>query len=190
MEIVNHFVNYLTTLLQHGGFFFGILLILLESIIPALPLAFFITLNINAFGLVIGILISWLSTCLGCYLSYLLFRFLSNKFIEKYLQRKKKIKKLIKRMKKIEFSNLVIILALPFTPAFAINIAAGIVGVSKKKYLISLLIGKLFMVIFWGCVGKSLIESVTDISTLMIIAIFILLAFFISKLVSKKINIE
>lgn len=190
MQIVNELVDYLTRFLQDGGIFFGVLLILLESIIPALPLAVFITLNMSAFGLIIGILISWLSTCLGCYLSYLLFSFLSDKWIKNYLQKKTKIKKLVDRMKKIEFSNLVIILALPFTPAFAINIAAGIVGISKKKYLISLLIGKLFMVVFWGCVGKSLIESITDISTLIIISLFILMAFFISKLVSKKIKIE
>ena len=73
METVNDIVEYLTLLLQHGGFLCGILLILLESIIPALPLGVFIALNINAFGLIIGITISWLATCLGCYLSFLFF---------------------------------------------------------------------------------------------------------------------
>lgn len=189
MEVLSNFVEYLTTLLQNGGIIFGVLLILLESIIPALPLGVFIALNINAYGLILGIVISWLSTCLGCYISFLLFSFLSRKWISKLIK-KEKTQKIVKKMKTIEFPNLVVIIALPFTPAFLINIAAGIVGMKKRKFLLALLIGKIFMVIFWGCIGKSMIESVTDIKTLMIVVIFILLAFIISKLVSKKMKIE
>jgi len=79
---------------------------------------------------------------------------------------------------------------LPFTPAFLINIAAGVVRMGKRKFLIALLMGKIFMVTFWGCVGKSLLESITDIKTIIIVAILILLAYFLSKFVSKKMKIE
>lgn len=189
MEVLNNLVNYLTTLLQDGGIIFGILLILLESIIPALPLGVFVALNINAFGLIIGILISWLSTCLGCYISFLIFSYLSKKWIYKHFK-KEKMKKILRKMKNIEFSNLVVIIALPFIPAFLINIAAGIVGMKKRKFLIALITGKIFMIVFWGCIGKSMIESITDIKTLMIVTLFILLAFVISKIISKKMKIE
>ena len=93
-------------------------------------------------------------------------------------------------MKTIDFSSLVVIIALPFTPAFLINIAAGIVKISKKKFLAAILIGKVFMIIFWGCVGKSLLESMTDIKTIMVISLLIIVAYFVSKLVSKKMKIE
>lgn len=189
MPTVTNLIEQITTQLQNFGPIAGVLLILLESIIPALPLAVFIALNINAFGLVFGIILSWLSTCLGCYISFLIFSKVSDTFLEKYLK-KKNIKKVINKMKTIDFANLTVILALPFTPAFAVNIAAGIVGMSKKKYLLALLIGKIFMVIFWGCVGKTLIESVTDITTIFIMAVLILIAYIISKIVSKKMNIE
>lgn len=189
MDVVNNIVEYLTQLLQNGGIIYGVLLILLESIIPALPLGVFVALNINAYGLVIGILISWFSTCLGCYASFLLFTFISNKVIKNRLD-KPKVKKVVNRMKDIEFSNLVVLIALPFTPAFLINIAAGVVRMGKRKFLIALLMGKIFMVTFWGCVGKSLLESITDIKTIIIVAILILLAYFLSKFVSKKMKIE
>ena len=155
MDVVNNIVEYLTQLLQNGGIIYGVLLILLESIIPALPLGVFVALNINAYGLIIGILISWLSTCLGCYASFLLFTFISNKLIKNRL-----------------------------------DIAAGVVRMGKRKFLIALLMGKIFMVTFWGCVGKSLLESITDIKTIIIVAILILLAYFLSKFVSKKMKIE
>lgn len=189
MNELNNLVTDLTSLLKQGGPFFGVLLILLESIFPALPLGVFVALNINAFGLVFGIMMSWLATCLGCYLSFLLFRFISSKFMKNFLE-KKKLQKILKRMKTIEFSNLVVIIALPFTPAFLINIAAGLVGLGKRKFLLALLIGKIFMITFWGCVGKSLLESITDIRTILIVSILIVFAYFLSKLVSKKMKIE
>ena len=49
MDVVNNIVEYLTQLLQNGGIIYGVLLILLESIIPALPLGVFVALNINAY---------------------------------------------------------------------------------------------------------------------------------------------
>ena len=48
----------------------GCLFIVLESIIPPLPLFVFITINFVAFGSVIGFIISWICTCIGCILSY------------------------------------------------------------------------------------------------------------------------
>ena len=93
-------------------------------------------------------------------------------------------------MRTINFSNLVVLIALPFTPAFAINIAAGLVGLDKRKFLVALLTGKIFMISFWGLVGKSLIESLTDISSLIIAAVLIIIAYFLSKLISKKMKIE
>ena len=189
MVTVNYVVDYVTNLLQHGGIFLGIFLILIESVLPILPLGVFVALNINAFGLILGILISWLATCLGCYVSFLLFNFISNKFIKEKLE-KPKIKRMVNSMKKMDFSNLVVIIALPFTPAFLVNIVAGIVGISKKKFLIALLLGKIFMITFWGCIGKSLLESITDIKTIIIVSILILVAYLISKLVNKKMKIE
>lgn len=189
MEIATNLVEYVTSLLQSGGILAGFLLVLLESAIPALPLGVFIALNINAYGLIFGILISWISTCFGCYLAFLFFRFLASKFLSKWIH-KKQVQKVVKRIEKIEFSNLVVLIALPFTLAFLINIASGISNMSKKKFLYAILLGKIFMVTFWGCIGKSLLESITDIKTIIIISIFIIVAYFISKLFSKKMKIE
>lgn len=192
MNIVNAFVDYCTFFVSSGGLIFGFLLVLLESIIPILPLGVFVTLNITSFGFLVGIFISWFATCLGCFLSYLIFYYLSNNIIYKLFTPKfrKKLQKSSIKFKNIPLSNLVVIIALPFTPAFLINIAGGLSGISIKKFGLALLIGKIFMIFFWGYVGKSLIDSVTDIKTIMIITMLILLAYFISRFVSKKVDIE
>lgn len=189
MEHVNNYIEIITKLLKTGGIISGILLVLSEAIIPMLPLGVFITFNVNAFGLLIGILISWFGTCLGCYLAFLFFRFLSIKFFNRFLKNKK-LEKIINRIKSITFSNLVVLIALPFTPSFLINIACGVVDITKKKFLAAIMIGKIFAVCFWACIGKSLLESLTDIKTIITVCIFILVAYIVSKIVSKKLKIE
>ena len=192
MEIVNNFIEFSTSFISSGGFIFGFLLILLESLLPVLPLGVFIALNINAFGMINGMLLSWTATCLGCFLSYSLFFYLSNKFIYKLFSKgkKKKLEKAVSKIKNVSFPNLVLLIALPFTPAFLINIICGIATISKKKFIASILIGKIFIIIFWGYIGKSFIESMTDINTIIIIALMLIMAYVISKFVSKKMNIE
>ena len=191
-ETVDVAVTYMTSILQTFGPFSGILLVLLESIIPVLPLGVFITLNINAFGFLFGFLLSWMATCLGCILSFYLFRFWFQDRFFRFLKKKKTkhLKETIAKISKIPFSNLVVLIALPFTPAFLINIAAGLSKMSSEKFVIAILLGKISIVYFWGYIGKSILESVTDIKTVITVSFMLLLAYFLSKFLPKKLKTE
>lgn len=192
MDLINTIVEYSTEVISNGGILFGMLLIMIESFIPALPLSVFIALNTHTFGLLPGILMSWVSTCIGCYISYLIFYYVSNNIIYKYLSKKTrdKIDKAVDKFQNISLANLTVIITLPFTPAFLINILAGVSGMSKKKYIVALLIGKIFMVSFWCYIGKSFVESMTDISAIIVMSIMIIIAYALSKLIGKNANIE
>lgn len=167
----------------------GMFLIILESIIPMLPLAVFIAINMLVFGNFIGFLISWVSTIIGCTLSFYIFRTLQNR-AWKFINGKEKLVELMNKIDNISFSSLVIILAFPFTPAFSINIGAGLSNMSYRKYLFALIISKISIVYFWGFIGTTLVESLTDISVLIKIAAIILVAFILSKIVMKKFDIK
>ena len=105
-EMVDSFIKLITTYLQQFGVPFGILLIILESIIPALPLGVFIAFNMMAFGGVVGFIISWIATCLGCFLSYFVFaKYFSNFFLRKTSKREK-LNRLMQKIKNINFSKL------------------------------------------------------------------------------------
>ena len=82
----------------------------------------------------------------------------------------------------MKFEELTVIIAIPFTPAFLVNIAAGLSNMSYKKFIGSLLIGKVFLVYFWGFVGVSLIESIKNPIYLVRVGILVLVAYIISKL--------
>lgn len=192
MEIINYIVEYSTKFIATGGLPFGFFLVFIECFIPALPLSVFVALNVNAFGIFLGVLISWLATCTGSLLCYLLFSFLEEKIVSKLFKDKSKriIKRSIDKFKTIGFSELVLIITLPFTPSFLINILSGVAGVSKDKFISALLIGKVFTVIFWGYIGKSFIASLTDLSSIIFIIGALIIAYILSKIVSHKMNIE
>ncbi len=190
-DTVDLAVTYMTTLLKTFGPFSGILLVLLESILPILPLGVFITLNINAFGFLFGFLLSWMATCIGCILSFYCCRLWFSKSFLRFVSKKSKhLKEVAERISKIPFTNLVVLIALPFTPAFLINIASGLSKMNTEKFVVAVLLGKLSIVYFWGYIGKSILESVTDIRTIIIITILLSIAYFISKLIGKKLKIE
>lgn len=192
MDIINTFIEYSTNVISNGGVLLGMFLIIIESFIPVLPLSVFVALNTHTFGLLPGILMSWVSTCIGCFISYSIFYYVSNNVIYKHLSKKtmKKVDKAIDKFKNIALSNLTVIITLPFTPAFLINILSGVSGMSRKKFLVAILIGKVFMISFWGYIGKSLVESMTDITTIIIMSIMIIIAYVLSKAVGKKANID
>lgn len=190
-EAIDTFID--TTLQSLGvwGPFVGCLFILIESMVPILPLFVFITLNFLAFGNILGFIISWIFTCLGCLLSFFLFR----KKVQTWLFKRIKKQGIISQntidvITDLKFEQLTTIIAMPFTPAFLVNIAAGLSHMSFKKFLGALLIGKVFLVYFWGFVGVSLIESIKNPIYLVRVGILLILAYVLSKFISKKFRIE
>ena len=192
MDSIAELVNKSTELIASGGLLVGFLLVLLEAFLPMLPLGVFVRLNINAFGFLPGVLVSWTANVFGSYIAYLFFYFISQKVLYKFLKNKtiKKIDEQINKFNKIKFTNLVSIITLPFTPSCFINLLAGISKMSHEKYLSALIIGKAFMITFWGYIGKSFIESMRDIKAIIYIVLILILSYVISKIVSKKMNID
>ena len=184
--MIENISDFLETFLLSLGVFAPILacfLIVFESILPVLPLCVFITINFYFFGKFVGFLLSWIFTCIGCYLSYVLVKKGVKTIALDTAQKSGLLQKTIKIM---DITNLILVIAIPFTPAFLINIAAAIANIDKKKFIISILIGKIFMVYFWGFIGVSLIESLKN--PLIIIRVIILLIFaYILSIIAKKI---
>ena len=192
MNLINYLIEHSTEFISNGGLLVGFLLVFIECFIPMLPLSLFVALNVNAFGFIMGCFISWLATTIGSILCYTISSKIDNKLQKKFINKKtlNKIMSKIDKFQKIPFPGLVILITLPFTPSFFVNVLSGISGMSKRKYIASLLIGKVFCIVFWGYIGKSLIESLTDLKSLTYIGISLLIAYILSKIVNKKMNIE
>lgn len=192
-DVFSGFYNFIMDTIDAMGVYgpiLGSLFIVLESIIPPLPLFVFITINFIAFGKILGFIISWICTIIGCLISY----FLVKKFLRNFVVRKiKNIDLLTRCMNYIEnlsLTKVTVILSIPFTPAFMMNIAAGLVGMNFKKFFIAILISKVFLVYFWGVVGTGLVESFQNPSSLITVVVIILLAYLVSLVIKKVFKIN
>ncbi len=195
MEILKVIDNFINELLNNIGIFAPLLasiLIVVESIIPVLPLSVFITVNFVIFGSFFGFVLSWFLTCIGCYLSFTIFRknvkfWFDNKFVQ---NEEKRIAKWMRVVNKLKLEQLVLLMAIPFTPAFLVNIVAGLSSINKSKFLTAILISKIFLVLFWGFVGTTFLESLKNPINLIRIVVITSVAYLISKIVNRKFKLE
>lgn len=174
------------------GYVLSCLLLFLEAIIPILPATVFITILIFKFGSILGFLISYICSVSGSILIYNIFKgklsIKFNNFVK--IKNKDKLNKIVNRIKNIKFVNLCLIIALPFTPQFLVHISCGLMEINKKKYLLALLIGKIFLIIFWGFIGTSFINSLKNPIILIYIILLLVGCYILSKIVSRKEGIE
>ena len=192
-ELFNSFYIFVMNTIDAVGVYgplLGCVFIILESILPPLPLFVFITLNFVAYGKLVGFIISWICTCIGCFLSY----FLVKKFLRNWVLKKiKNVDLLTKWMSYIEnlsLSKVTVILAIPFTPAFMVNIAAGICNMDFKKFSIAILISKIFLVYFWGVVGTGLLESLHNPRSIITVIVMMVVAYLVSLIIKKVFKID
>ncbi len=187
-EMFDSFYLFLTNCLSNAGVWapvFASLLIVFESILPILPLFVFITINFVSFGIIWGFIISWICTVLGCILAYFLVKKYFRTLIIKKIHNINLLTKCMNYIENMSITNIMLILAIPFTPAFMMNIAAGLVNMNFKKFVISIFFSKIFLVYFWGFVGTSLLDSLKNPSSLVTVFIMLVVAYFISIVIKK-----
>ncbi len=168
----------------------GITIVILESIIPVLPLAIFIALNMYAYGMVIGFILSWVGTIIGCLISFMAFRQWFRGYFWRKIENKERFIQLMNYITDIKFNQLVLLMALPFSPAFLINIGAGLSKISFKKFIIATIIGKISIVYFWGYIGTGIIESISNPAILLEMVLMLFIAYIVSRILGKNLNIE
>lgn len=187
---IESIIAIITDIMRFGGPASGFLIIILESIIPVLPLGAFIALNNIVFGPLWGYIISWVATIIGCLMSFYTFRLGFSGIFYKNVKVDGKVRRFMNYVSIINLAQLTLLVALPFTPAFAINIACGLSKIKLKKYFISLIIGKLSIVYFWGYIGTSFLESIKNPLILLEIAALLGIAYIISRLIQKYLNMN
>lgn len=192
-ELFNSFYIFIMNTIDALGVYgplLGSLFIILESIIPPLPMFVFITINFVAFGKVLGFIISWICTCIGCILSYYLVKKLFRNWVVNKIKDVNLLTKCMNYVENLSLTQVTMILSIPFTPAFMVNIAAGLCNMNFKKFLTAILISKIFLVYFWGVVGTGLLESFHNPTSLITVVVMIVIAYILSVVIKKVFKID
>ena len=145
MEWLSQFESMLMDFLNNMGILaplFSCLLVFLEGIFAFLPLFAFVTVNIlslsNLFGTfigtILGFVLSWIFTILGSFTTFMLFRKIFSKSFRNRIKKRKRVNKFMGIIDKLKYSQLVLIISIPFSPSFFINLGAGLSKINEKKY--------------------------------------------------------
>lgn len=157
-----------------------ILLAMLESFIPALPLVLIIAFNTSAHGFILGFLYSYIGNLVGSILVFLLFRMLERGKLIGHFIHGKRVSKMLHWVVSQPPSFLTVISAIPFTPSSFVNIAFGLSGYSKRRFVISIAIGKFLMIGLLTVFGKTLI-NITENPLYILVSVLILgIAYYLS----------
>ena len=114
--------------------------------------------------------------------------FWRKKFLKK--NRKKNGRKFSKALSKLTFARIVLLISIPFIPSFFVNMGAGFSKIPVKKYFYALIIGKMFVVLFWGYVGKNLLDCLTNPVALVKIIVMVCVAYLVATIVNKRFDLD
>lgn len=140
------------------GFLPGVLLPLLEAIIPVLPLFIIVAGNAAAYGFWLGALLSWLGAVLGSLIVFFVVRKLGQQKFLHFVTRHQKIAKMLGWMERHGFGTLFLIYCFPFTPSALINVIAGLSRINQKTFILSVSLGKLVMIAIISFIGYDILD--------------------------------
>lgn len=168
-----------------------ILLTMVESLIPVLPLVAIVTLNVAAYGMVLGFLYSWIGSAVGSTLVFLFFRRVVKQYVLRFSLRHSKIEKARNWVNgKLKWQALFFIIIMPFTPSAFVNFAIGISDFDERLYIKVMITAKIIMLILLALFGQSVVQAIKNPAFLFLAGGMALVLYLVSKYINKKNNLE
>ena len=158
-----------------------ILLAMVESFFPPLPLIAIVALNVAAHGGLLGFLYSWAGVALGGIIK---------RFFWKVASRSPKLEKAQQWVNRFDTSSLFMLSLLPFTPTSFMHFAFGMSDFDEKRYLRAVLLGKGLMVAMMAVFGQSLVSSLKNPVYLVLAVLLWGGMYWVSKRFCRKHHLE
>jgi len=138
------------------GPFAGILATMIESFLPILPLVAILIANVNAYGLLEGIFLSWLGVNIGAVTVFWVARRFGGGLRRLGERKFPRLRSLLDRLERIRFTPIFLLACFPFTPSFLLNVVSGLSRVPFHTFLIATASGKLVMIFLVSFLGYDL----------------------------------
>ncbi len=165
----------------------GIISVFIESFLPILPLVAIVTANAALFGMLQGLLISWIGSTLGTVCLFLIIKKISDKRFINILNNEK-VEKAIGWVEEKGFKLLFLAYACPFLPACAITVSQGLVKRDSADFISAVVSGKLVMFFIVSYVGKDIFGFIKNPFKVISLALIILIAWKIGNKLNKDLD--
>ncbi|GKX30656.1 TVP38/TMEM64 family protein [Vallitalea longa] len=135
------------------GIFAGVGLAMIEAFFPPLPLILFVTINVTAFGFWTGYMYSWLGSCIGSIIVFLVIKRFGQKRFQQKIAHNEKIFNIFRWIKEKGFTPVFFLHTFPFTPSIVVCGLAALAGIKNREYISGLVLGKLLMIFSLSFIG-------------------------------------
>lgn len=167
-----------------------ILLAMVESFLPVLPLVAIVTLNVAAHGMLLGFLYSWIGSAVGSTIVFVLFRKLLKPYALRFASRHPKIKKAREWVnEKIKWQALFVIMIMPFTPSSFVNFAVGLSDFDGKLYIKTMISAKVVLLLLLVLFGQSVVQAFKNPIFILVAFLLALVLYLVSRYVKRKNNL-
>ncbi|CAN7189156.1 MULTISPECIES: TVP38/TMEM64 family protein [Paenibacillus] len=164
----------------------GLLLPFMKSFIPPLPTLVIISVNAAVYGLWLGFLYSWIGIVCGCLVTFAIVKKVAgHPYLVRWSQ-KPNVQKSLNWARRQAFNYVFILSLFPLGPFVVINMAAGLVRMRFRSFLVAVAAGKAVMVMSVSFIGYDLKRFMDHPYQLIYVALFIAISLFISKKVEKR----
>ncbi|MDQ0891642.1 putative membrane protein YdjX (TVP38/TMEM64 family) [Paenibacillus sp. V4I9] len=164
----------------------GLLLPFMKSFVPPLPTLVIISVNAAVYGLWLGFLYSWIGIVCGCLVTFAIVKKVAgHPYLERWAQ-KPKVQKSLLWARRQAFNYVFILSLFPIGPFVVINMAAGLVGMKFRSFLVAVAAGKAVMVLSVSFIGHDPKRFIENPYELIYVALFIVISLMISKKVEKR----
>ena len=167
-----------------------VILAMVESFFPPLPLIAIVALNVAAHGGLLGFVYSWAGVMLGGTVMFLLWRRVVKRFFWKFARRSAKLQKAEQWVSRFDTASLFMLSLLPFTPTSFMHFAFGMSDFDEKRYLRAVLLGKGLMVAMMAVFGQSLVSSLKNPVYLVLAVLLWGGMYWVSKRFCRKHHLE
>lgn len=138
----------------------GILLPMLESLLPFLPLVLFVAGNAAAYGFLFGFLYSWIGAVSGSLLVFTIIRRLARQRFIGFIARHPKVLPMLAWFERHGFGMIFLLLCFPFTPSSLINVVAGLSKINVWTFSLAVIMGKMVMISVVSFVGHDIVSLI------------------------------
>ena len=167
-----------------------VLLAMVESFVPPLPLIAIVALNVAAHGPVMGFLYSWCGVVMGGAIMFTFWRRVVKRFFWRFASRFEPIRKAERWVSHCDVPTLFTLAMLPFTPTSFLHLAFGISDFDSRRYILTLLAGKAVMIAMMALFGQSLTNALENSLYLVLAVLLWVGMYFASKLFCQKHHLD
>lgn len=160
----------------------GILLVMIETFIPILPLSLFVAINVMIYGFWEGYVYSWIGNVISSILLFFIIKKYGTSKFQKKIKDNRKVRNTFNWIKEHGFLPIFILLSFPFTPSFLICGLSALAGVKNIVFIYSIIFGKLIMIFSLSFIGYNISEFIHQPLKSSILILLTLSISFIAKI--------